>query len=194
MQAHRSYDFWIVRLGQGATDRQCLLRSCSGRIRRSISTRGRAITNDLRLSMARAIVGNRAARGSDQVTDVRSVIAPDDRSYDQSWRPASRRIILEYEGALYQVEVKTDCTINRDGRRSMVRSTVASCDRSYEHSWHPAGDRSYEHSWHPVTDRTINCGTGLPIVRSIVGAIIDRTINRSIVRPMVATYDQSYDQ
>ena len=33
---------------------------------RSISTPGRAITNDWRISMARAIAGNRATSGSDQ--------------------------------------------------------------------------------------------------------------------------------
>ena len=40
--------------------------SSSGRIPRLISTYGRAITNDWRISMARAIVGNRATSGSDQ--------------------------------------------------------------------------------------------------------------------------------
>ena len=40
--------------------------SSNGRIRRSISTRGRAITNDWIISMARGIGGNRATRGSDQ--------------------------------------------------------------------------------------------------------------------------------
>ena len=55
-----SYD-WL-RLGQCATDRQWLLRSPAavGRIPRSISARGRAITNDWRISMVRAIVGSRA--------------------------------------------------------------------------------------------------------------------------------------
>ena len=28
------------------------------------------------------------------MTDVRSVIAPDDRSYDQSWRPIVRSIVV----------------------------------------------------------------------------------------------------
>ena len=75
---------------------------------RSISTRGRAIKNNWRISIARAIVGNRATNGSDQ----RPV-------YDQSRRPA------------------TDGTINRGVQRSIARSIVASCDRSYHHqSWH----------------------------------------------------------
>ena len=47
-----SYD-WL-RLGQGATDRQFLLRSPA------------AITNDLRISIARAIAGNRATSNNDQ--------------------------------------------------------------------------------------------------------------------------------
>ena len=60
-----SYD-WL-RLGQGATDQQCLLRSpAAANIPRSISTRGRAIMNDWRISVVRAIVGNHATSGSDQ--------------------------------------------------------------------------------------------------------------------------------
>ena len=61
--------------------------SSSARIRRLISTRGRAITNNKKISMARAIVGNRATSGSDQRP-----------MYDQLLRPT------------------TDRTINRDGR------------------------------------------------------------------------------
>ena len=59
-----------------ATDRQCLQRSPATR---SIST----VTNDWRISMARAIVGNRATSGSDQRP-----------MYDQSCRPAIDRCIL----------------------------------------------------------------------------------------------------
>ena len=84
---------------------------------RSISTRGRAITNDCRISMARAIVGIRATSGTNQ-------------------RPMYDLLLCP----------TTDRTINRDGRRQIVRSIVASCERSYEQSWHPACDRSYEHS------------------------------------------------
>ena len=79
--------------------------SSSGRISRSISrpTRGRAITNDWRISMARTIAGNRATGGSDQrpMYDgrrlvvrsidrcirrpiVRAIVAYFDRSYDHS--------------------------------------------------------------------------------------------------------------
>ena len=65
-----SYDFWIVRLVANGPrcDRSSMFAtiSSSGRIPPSISTRGRAITNDWRILMARAIVGNRAASGSDQ--------------------------------------------------------------------------------------------------------------------------------
>ena len=56
--------------------------SSSGRIRRLISTRGRAITNNTKISMARAIVGNRATSGSDQRP-----------MYDQLLRPATDRTI-----------------------------------------------------------------------------------------------------
>ena len=54
----------------------------SGRIPRSISTRGRAITNDWRISMARAIVGNRATSSIDQRP-----------MYDQSWHPVTEGTI-----------------------------------------------------------------------------------------------------
>ena len=47
---------------------------------------------------------------------LRSIVAPDDRSYDQSWYPT------------------TDRTINRSIVRPIVRSIVASCDRSYDQS------------------------------------------------------------
>ena len=64
-------DFWIVRLV--AIGPRCdrwaamfAMISSSGRISRSITMRGRAITNLWRISMARAIVENRATSGSDQ--------------------------------------------------------------------------------------------------------------------------------
>ena len=69
-QSHRIYDFWIVRLVAigPRCDQSAMFAtiSSSSRIPRSISTRGRAFTNDWRISMARAIVGNRATSGSDQ--------------------------------------------------------------------------------------------------------------------------------
>ena len=66
--------------------------SSSARIRRVISTRGRAITNNTKISMARAIVGNRATSGSDQRPMYDQLLRPTtdrtinrgDRSYDQS--------------------------------------------------------------------------------------------------------------
>ena len=65
-----SYDFGIVRLVATGPrcDRSAMFATISsnGRIPRSNSTRGRAITNDWRISMERAIVGNRATSGSDQ--------------------------------------------------------------------------------------------------------------------------------
>ena len=65
-----SYDSWIVRLVAigPRCDRSAIYATIpqQRRISRSISTRGRAITDDWRISMARAIAGNRAASGSDQ--------------------------------------------------------------------------------------------------------------------------------
>ena len=140
--------------------------SSSGRIRRLISTRGRAITSDTKISMARAIVGNRATSGSDQPP-----------MYDEFLLPT------------------TDRTINRGDRRPMVGSIVASCDRSCEHSWrgrvhdqlwHPTENRwvqrsiaaSCDRSLRPTTGRTITRGTKRPIVRSIV-ASCDRSYDQS---------------
>ena len=88
--------------------------SSSGRIRRSIFTRGRAITNDWRISMERAIVGNRATSRS--VND-RCTINRDGR------RPMVR-------------------SIDRCILIPIVRAIVTSCDRSYEHSWHPVAERT----------------------------------------------------
>ena len=86
----------------------CYDLSSSRRMPRSISTRGRAITNDWIISMATAIAGNRATSGSDQRL-----------MYDQSWRPT-----------------KIDRTINRSIVRPIVRPIVATYDRSYDHSWY----------------------------------------------------------
>ena len=44
-------------------------------------TRGRAISNDWRRSMARSVVGNRATSGGDHRLIVRSIIASGERSY-----------------------------------------------------------------------------------------------------------------
>ena len=161
--------------------------SSSGRIRRSISTRGRAVTNDWRISMARVIVGYRAT----------IVVAINDRctiSY------CARRPII-------QSIVATDRAINRDVRRPMVRLIVAFCDRSCDQSCHPTCDQSYEHWWHPI-ERTISRGLQRSIARSIVASCdrslqptTDRTINRGnrgtqrpITRSIAASWDRPYDQ
>ena len=114
---------WL-RLGQGATERRCLLRSSAAVYAWS------RYHDDWRISMARSIVRNRAPSGSDQrpiVTAgdrwydqsiVRAIVASGDRSYDQSWQQ------------------KTDGTISRGVQRSIARSIVASCDRLYDISWH----------------------------------------------------------
>ena len=44
-----------------------------------------SITNDWRRSMARLIVGNRATSGIYYIPSVRTIVASDDRSSDQSW-------------------------------------------------------------------------------------------------------------
>ena len=94
-----SYDFWIVRMVAivPRCERSAMFAtiSSSARIRQLISTRGRAITNNMKISMARAIVGNRATSGSDQRP-----------MYDQLLRPT------------------TDRTINRCILRPIVRALV----------------------------------------------------------------------
>ena len=189
-----SYD-WL-RLGQGATDRQCLLRppAADGRIRRSIYTRGWAITNDWRISIARAIVGNRAT------------IAINDRctiSYFNR-RPSVRSIVV------------TVRTINREGRgrwydQSLHHSTDRISNRGILHvadrtstrgilgpsvgSIVAPDDRSYDQSWGATIDRTTNPSIVRPIVRSIV-ATYDRSswYQTTDRRSIVASGDRSYDQ
>ena len=80
-------------------------------LRQPSPTRGRAITNGWKISMARSTVGNRATSSSDQRP-----------MYDQLLRP------------------KNDSTINRRVRRPIVRSIVASCYRAYDQSGHPTTD------------------------------------------------------
>ena len=106
--------------------------------------------------MARAIVGNRATSGSDQrPTDVLLVIAIDDRSYDQSWRPIVRSIVKAGDRWYDQtLPPATDPTSNRGVQRSIARSILASCDRSYDQSLLPTTERIY----------TINRGNKRPIV------------------------------
>ena len=105
--------------------------SSSGRITSSISTRGRAITDDSdwRISMARAIVGNRATSGSDHRL-----------LYDQSWRPVTDDTINR------SLHPATDRTSNCGILWPIVRALMAS------------SDRAYDQSWHPMTDGTINIG------------------------------------
>ena len=96
--------------------------------------------------MARSVIGNRATNGSDYGDTelgsdhrpiVRSVIAPDDRSYDQSWGPTIDRTINRFNiQPIVRSIVAPDHRSygNRGTRRSIVRSIVTSCDRSYEQS------------------------------------------------------------
>ena len=88
--------------------------SSSGRIPRSISTRDRAITNDWRISMTRAIVGI-----------ARLVVAFNDRR------------TINRDGQRPMVRSIDRCLL-----RPIVRAIVASCDRSYEHPWHPVTERT----------------------------------------------------
>ena len=104
-------------------------------------------------------------------------IAPDDRSYVQSWRPIVLSIVTAgdrwYDQSLHPA---TDRTSNRGILHDIstdqcgILCLVASCDRVYDR------------------------GTRRSIVDQSWGATIVCTINRSIVRPIVATYDRSYDQ
>ena len=133
-------------------------------IRRSISTRGCAITNDWRISMARAIEGNRATSGSDprpmydQLLTTDCTINRGDRAYDQSWRPATDR--TSNRGILHV----TDRTSTRGTRRPIVRSIVGCTDRSH--------------------DATIDRAIDRCELRPIVGSIVT----------IVASNDRSYDQ
>ena len=113
-----SYD-WL-RLGKVRPIGNVCTISSSGRIRRSIFKRGRAITNDWRISMERAIVGNRATSRS--VND-RCTINRDGR------RPINRSL-----------HPNTYRTSNCDILRPIVRALLASCRRAYDQLWHPRTD------------------------------------------------------
>ena len=67
-----------------------------------------------RISMATAIVGNRA-----------TFVATNDRC------------TINRDGRRPMVQSIDRCIL-----RPIVRAIVASCDRSYEHSWHPVSDRT----------------------------------------------------
>ena len=150
-----SYDLWIIRLVAiwPRCDRSAMSAtiSYSGRMPRSICTRGGAITNDWRISMARAIAGNRATSGSDQwpMTINRDGRRPMVRSID-------RCILVPIVRAIV-----ADRTSTRDILWPSVRSIVAPEDR-----W-------YNQSWDATIDRTIDRSIMRPIVRSIV-ATFDR--------------------
>ena len=181
--------------------------SSSGRIRRSISTHGPVITNDCRISVARAIVGNRAISGSDQRPMYDQLLRPTtdrtinrgDRSYEQSRRPVTNgttnRCIL---GPIVQAFVAScmwpivlpllasydraydqswGATIDRTINRSIVRPIVATYHRPCDPSWQ---------SWHQTTDRTINCSIMRAIVRSILRLLI-RDHPQRVVPPCTIT-------
>ena len=165
-------------------------------IRWMIPRRGRAFTNDWRISMARAIIGNSANSGSDQRRPTydqllrpttNRTITRGDRSYDQSWRPA------------------TNGTIYRCILRPIVRAIVASCVWPIVRALVASCDRVYDQSWHPTADCTINCGVQRSIVAScdrsydlLLRPSADRPINRGTKQPIVwsivASQDRSYDQ
>ena len=135
-----SYD-WL-RLGQGATDRQFLLRSpaavaCRDRSLRVVAlsrTIGEYRWQDPSQEIVRLVVvindwctinrdGRRPmVRSIDRCIMlrpiVRAIVAPEYRWYNQSW------------------DATIDRTINRIMVRPIVRSIVATYDRSYDHSWY----------------------------------------------------------
>ena len=100
-----SYDCLIVRLGViwRTCDRSAMFAtiSRSGRILRSVFFAGGRSSYDWSYAWSRDhhrlekiddkihhIVGNRTTSGSHKRSIVRSIVAPDDRSYDQSWNSA----------------------------------------------------------------------------------------------------------
>ena len=172
-----SYD-WL-RFCQGATDRQCLLRSPVAVAYCDRSLAGGRSSYDLSYERSRDYqrlekiddkIHRSVTSGTDQQSIVRSVIAPDDRSCDQWWRRVTDRTInrgirrpimrsiMELCDRSYDKSwhLTIDRTINRGTRRHIIRSIVAFDDRSYDQSSHPVSDRSYDQSFHPATDRTIN--------------------------------------
>ena len=144
-----SYD-WL-RLGQGATDRQCLLRSpvavaCRDRSLRVVAlsrTIGEYRWQEPSLGIVRLVV----------VINGRCTINRDGR------RPMVRSI---------------DCCI----LRPIVRAIVASCDRSYDHLWHPVTERTINRGTRRTMVRSIVGGNDRSIARSIVESC-DRSYDQS---------------
>ena len=188
-----SYDFWIVRFVAiwPRCDRSAMSAAISsGGWSLTIGrTRGGAITNDWRRWMARSVVGNRATSGSDHRFFRRSIIASDDRSYDQSWCRV------------------TDRSINRGVRRRVARTIVASCDRSHNQSWRAATDRTINRcvrreiarpSWHlrPIVRLVVppvakSCDKSGQVSNS---RFTERDVVQRVAPPIVRWHDQLHDQ
>ena len=109
----------------------CATISSSGRIPRSISTHSRVVTNDWRISMTRAIVGNRVTSVSNQrpMYD-QSIVAYCDRSYEQSWHPVIDRTSTRGTRRPMVYDQSWGVTIDRTINRSIVRPIVRSIVRS----------------------------------------------------------------
>ena len=112
------------------------------------------------------------------------VVALSRRIGEYRWHEPSQEIVR------LVVVINARCTINRNGRRSMVRPIDRCILLPIVRAIVASGDRSYEHSWHRVTERTINRGTRRPMVQSIVGCndrATDRTSNPGIKRFGIAS-------
>ena len=158
-----SYDFWIVRLVAicPRCDRSAMfatISNCSKPILRLMidrtigRTRGRAIINDWRRSIARSIVGNRATTGSDHRPIVRSIYTFDDRG---TLRPITWSIVA--------------CCDRSDDLLTVILSRYVHC--------HPITMCSLS-SYH---DNIVNCHPSticsLPSYHDLFTAILSRSVN-----------------
>ena len=126
--------------------------------------------------MARSLVRNSATSGSNHLPIVRSIIASDDRLYEQSWCRMTDRTIR-----LASVDRSYDPSSCRDQSRRPETDRMISGGilRPIARSVGASGDRSYDQSLRRATDRTSN--------RSICDRSYDWSCNQSQSRGQMGT-------
>ena len=149
--------------------------------RRTIGgTCSRAITKDWRRLIVRSIVGNRATSRGDQQLIVRSIVATYDRSYHQSWRPATSRTIDRRSSSSRYKNAVVENDLNSRNRPNIYTDlgelkTGGTTDRKVVQPVVTGRDWSYYQSWGRTTGGTTNRQAARPVTRPIVRLIDPRS-------------------
>ena len=184
-----SYDFLIVRLVAiwGTCDRSAMFATISRSLLRSVFVAGGRSWYDWSYAWSRDqqrlekingkirhIVGNRTTSGSHKRSIVRSIVAPDDRSYDQSWNSATdsagRRMGSDLThrniSTFYNVSEQSICgTTGRNVTRPVARLIVRLLMKDME-----SQVTSFEHDHRPCCYWFAPCDHPRPL--------------RTVVRPL----------